>query len=221
LPGDPLVIGVDVAGEGSDRSIVATMRGPVVRHLRAFQKNNGTELADAVAGHLKRELMGLESDMQHAVGVDVIGIGRGVYDHLANVQRVSRCFAIDVSEKALEPTRFHRLRDQVWWELREAFMETKDICLNLTDERGNPTVDDALIGQLTSIAWAEVNGKIKVQGKGESSGIPNVPPLTESPDEADAVVMCQWLRRHYCSSMPLAAKLKRRRAQVPGSWRVV
>lgn len=221
LPGDPLVIPVDVAGDGADKSIVGTMRGPVLKRLKEFKTNNGTELADSVAGHLKRELMALDSETQSAVGVDVIGLGRGVYDHLVNVQLIRRCFGIDVSERPLDVTRFHRLRDQLWWETREAFMEEKSISLALEDERGLPIVDDELIGQLTSIMWGEVNGKIKIQGKGASSGIPNVPPLAESPDKADTLVMGLWLLKHYCSTMPLTARLKRRRSQKVGSWRTV
>jgi hypothetical protein len=165
--------------------------------------------------------MGLDSETQHAVGVDIIGIGRGVYDHLVNVQMVRRCFGIDVSEKALDPMRFARLRDQVWWEARESFSELKSVALSLTNDKGQPYVDDELIGQLTSIRWGEVNGKIKIQGKGESSGIPGVPPLAESPDKADTLVMGLWLLRHYCSTMPLNVRLRRMRRQKEGSWRTV
>jgi phage terminase large subunit len=224
LPGDPLVIPVDVAGAGAqaDESIVGTLRGNTLTKLKAFKFHDTTALGDAVAGHLKNELMGLEPGQQYAVGVDVIGMGRGVYDHLVNVQQIRRCFGIDVSEKALDPLRFPRLRDQVGWELREAFMEEKSICLNLTDERGQPYVDDELVGQLTSIQWGEVNGKIKVQGKGESSGIPGVKPLAVSPDRFDTLAMGHWLLKHYCSTMPLAARLQRRRRAVQGdSWKVV
>lgn len=224
LPGDPLVIPVDVAGAGeqADESIVGTMRGTTLLKLKAFKYHDTTTLGDAVAGHLKNELMGLDGEMQHAVGVDVIGMGRGVYDHLVNIQQIRRCFGIDVSERALDPQRFARLRDQVWWELREAFMEEKSMCLAMTDDRGNPLVDDELVGQLTSIQWGEVNGKIKVQGKGESSGIPGVKPLAVSPDRGDTVAMGHWLLKHYCSTMPLAAKLKRqRRAAQEASWKVV
>lgn len=221
LPGDPLVIPVDVAGDGANKSIVGTMRGPVLRKLKAFDKSNTTELADSVAGHLRNELMVSDSEAQHAVGVDIIGIGRGVYDHLVNVQMVRRCFGIDVSEKALDPLRFARLRDQVWWETRESFSETRTVALLLTNDKGQPYVDDELIGQLTSIRWGEVNGKIKIQGKGESSGIPGVPPLAESPDKADTLVMGLWLLRHYCSTMPLNVRLRRLRRQREASWRTV
>lgn len=222
LPGDPLVVPVDVAGEGDNKSIMGTMRGPVFTSLRKISHNGDPiQLGDQVATHLRKELMGMEDGVQHAVGVDIIGIGRGVHSYLTGVQRVSRCFGIDVSERPLDPTRFHRLRDQVWWEAREAFMETKQVALRLVDDQGRPYINDDLIAQLTTIAWAEVNGKIKVQGKGSSSGIPNVKPLTISPDEADTVVLGLWILRHYCSAMPLAARLRRSRQFAQTNWRTV
>ena len=213
LPGDPLVIPIDVGGSnGGDKSIIMPMRGDKLLRIQEFEYNNTTQLSDAVAGDLKTELAAIDEDVQFAVGVDTIGIGRGVYDQLVNIQQIKRCFGIDVSERPLDPTRFHRLRDQVWWETREAFMEEK-----------TPSIinDDELIGQLTSIQWAEVNGKIKVQGKGSSSGIPGVPPLAESPDKADAYCLGRWLLKHYCSVMPLSARLHRMRRQKVGSWKTV
>lgn len=222
LPSDPLIMAVDVAGgEGGDKSMVALMRGPALKSLTEFPQKTNVDLGDAVAGYFKRELMALEPGQQYAAGVDYIGMGRGVHSHLVQIQQISRCFAIDVSERALDQSRFHRLRDQVWWELREAFMETKAMSLQLTDSRGNPMVNDELIGQLTSIQWGEVQGKIKVQGKGESSGIPDVKPLTQSPDEADALAMGNWLLNHYCSTMPLSARLNRMRRKREASWRTV
>lgn len=222
LPGDPLVIPVDVAGEGDNKSIMGTMRGPVFTSLKEIRhQGDPIALGDQVTTYLRKELMGLEDGVQHAVGVDVIGIGRGVHSYLTNVQRVARCYGIDVSERPLDPTRFHRLRDQVWWEAREAFMETKQVALQLVDDQGRPYVDDELIAQLTTIAWAEVNGKIKVQGKGASSGIPNVKPLTISPDKADTLVLGLWVLRHFCSTMPLAARLRRSRRMAEANWRTV
>jgi hypothetical protein len=63
-----------------------------------------------------------------------------------------------------------------------------------------------LIGQLTSIKWATVilgdAHKIKVQGKGSSSGIPNVKPLAFSPNESDSLALAWYAYRHYCSRVP-------------------
>lgn len=212
LPGDPLAIAVDVAGaDGGDKSVVVTLRGPQMVGMQEFQNKKTTELADLVAAQVKTEAMSLPAEVQIVVGVDVIGIGRGVFENLTDVQLVRSVTGIDVSEVPLDPTRFHRLRDQIYWELREAFVETRTIVIQH---------DEDLIGQLTSIRWAEVNGKIKIQGKGSSSGIPGVKPLASSPDKMDALAMAWFLYQHRCSRMPAHLRRVRRGRQKPVSWKV-
>lgn len=212
LPGDPLAIAVDVAGEnGGDDSIVLTLRGPKMVGMKDFQNKNTVQLGDLVAAQVKTEVMSLPPEVQIVVGVDTIGIGRGVYYHLTDVQGVQHCHMIDVSEVPLDTARFHRLRDQIYWELREAFVETREIVI---------INDDDLVGQLTSIKWAEVKGKIKVQGKGTESGIPGVPPLASSPDKMDALAIAWFLYKHRCSRMPSHLRRQRRVHRRPVSWKV-
>jgi hypothetical protein len=221
LPGDPLAIAVDVAGaDGGDQSVDLVLRGPLLVSIKEWTNKKTYELAELVAGQVKTEVMSLDPDVQIVVGVDVIGIGRGVYENLTDIQQVRSVFGIDVSTEALDPTRFHRLRDQLYWELREAFVETRTISLRMVNAQGAVQIDDELIGQLTSIKWAEVKGKIKVQGKGSSSGIPGVPPLTSSPDKMDALAIAWYLYRHCCSRMPAALRRQRRDRRQPVSWKV-
>ena len=222
--GDPVEIAVDVAGaDGGDQSIVLTLRGPRLVSLVSWQNKKTYELAELVASQVKTEVMNLPAGTQVVVGVDSIGMGRGVFENLADVQRVPSVSGVDVSEQALDPTRFHRLRDQLYWELREAFVETRTISLRLVDPRDPDRIvlDDELIGQLTSIKWAEVGGKIKIQGKGSSSGIPNCPPLATSPDKMDALAIAWFLYRHRCSRMPASQRRLRSHRARPVSWRAL
>ena len=209
LDSDPLVIAADIGGpnRGADPSIIIPMRGPQVLDLHEHNEKDTTQLSDRIAGHLRDHLASVGSDVQYAIGVDVIGIGRGVRDQLVNVQKL-RVFSIDVSQKPLNEGRYHRLRDQMYWELREGFMDALEISLRIM-KKGQPVTDDELIGQLTSIRWAEVDGKIKIQGKGLSSGIPHVPPLANSPDKADALAIAWWLYKHCTSKMPAGARRRR------------
>lgn len=223
LPTDPLVIPVDVGGpdRGGDPSIVMPMRGPQLLTIHDYTEKSPTTLAQVVAGHVREHLAELTSDVQFAIGVDVIGIGRGVYSHLNEIERLSHLYQIDVSEKALDERRFHRLRDQLYWELREGFMELREISLRMLD-KGLPVLDDELIGELSSIRWAEVDGKIKIQGKGSSSGIPNVPPLAKSPNKADCLAMGWYLYKHCCSRMPPGVRRQRRARQSRAvSWKAL
>lgn len=211
LPADPLVIAVDVAGEdGGDKSIVLVMRGPKVMSITEYQDKNTVQLGDVVAAKLKSELMALPEGCQFAVIVDTIGIGRGVYNHLVDVQHCRNVYKMDVSESPLDEKQYHRMRDQVGWELREAFMEAREIAI---------PDDDELISQVTTIKWAEVNGKIKIQGKGSSSGIPNVKPLASSPDKYDALGMAWWAYKHHTSRLPGGTRRRRRIRHRPVSWK--
>lgn len=210
LDTDPLVIAADVGGpnRGADPSIVIPMRGPQVIDIHTHAEKDTTQLSDRIAGHLQTHLSSVGSEVQFAVGVDVIGIGRGVRDQLVNVQKLKHVYSIDVSQKPLNEARYHRLRDQMYWELREGFMDLLEISLRIM-QRGVQKFDDEIIGQLTSIRWAEVDGKIKVQGKGLSSGIPHVPPLANSPDKADALAIAWWLYKHCTSKMPPGVRRRR------------
>ncbi|MBX3321341.1 MAG: hypothetical protein KF890_15810, partial [Nitrospira sp.] len=209
LDTDPLAVAVDVGGpnRGGDPTIVVPMRGPQVLEIYEHTEKDTTQVTHLVAGHVKTHLANVPANVQYAIGVDVIGIGRGVRDSLVNIEKL-RVFSIDVSQKPLNEARYHRLRDQIYWELREAF-ETGEISLRIL-RKGMPFVDDEAIGELTSIKWAEVEGKIKVQGKGLSSGIPHVPPLVNSPNKADGIAIAWWVYKHCTSKMPPGQRRQRR-----------
>lgn len=220
-PYDPLCLGVDVGGGGTggDPSIVTVLRGPKVTAIHEFHIDE-SKLADQVAEILAAELANLSPDAQYAVGVDYVGLGRSVYNTLRDLHLIRNVYKVDVSESPIRESEFHRMRDEVWWELREAFMDTGEIVLDPT-----LTNYDALIAQLTSIKWASVylasSAKIKVQGKGSSSGIPHVKPLLHSPNEADSLGIAWRMYRHYCSKVPatLRGRTMARRRML--SWKTM
>lgn len=218
MPYDPLSIGVDVGGDGDggDPSVVTIMRGPKVIR-QDVHRVKLARLSDLVVEALTEERTSMPNDAQAVVCVDYGGVGRAVYEDLTSRHLVANIYKVDVAEAPIRDTEFHRLRDELWWELREAFMDSREIAM--------PYLDD-LIGQLTSIKWAEValNGKtrIKVQGKGSSSGIPGVKPLLHSPNEADSLCLAWRGYRRYCSRVPLTYRRRRQalyRRQV--SWKGV
>lgn len=201
LPTDPLVLGVDVAGDGEDQTIILPRIGPQVLQPYEFRGLDTTQVAWWTEGKVRDHLLG--DDRQYAVGVDTIGLGRGVYDHLRNVARLQHVYSINVSEKPLDESRFKRLRDQVWWEAREAF-ERNEISI--------PN-DNELIGELTTIKWTEKEGKIKVEGKLDlrSRGLP-------SPNKADALCMTQYLIR-FCVSRIAPIRQYRRIRVGASNWK--
>lgn len=202
-PHDPLSIGVDVGGGGSggDPSVVTILRGPKLVGLHAYHIDE-FRLADLVVQHLDTERGNLSPDASVAIVVDAGGIGRSTWKLLGSEKhRLPYLYGVDAAESPIREAEFHRLRDEIWWELREAIMETKELAID-----PHITNYDALLSQLTTIKWAAValNGRTrtKVQGKGSSSGIPNVKPLLSSPNEADSLGLAWRGYRHYCSHVP-------------------
>lgn len=202
-PYDALSVGVDVGGGGSggDPSVVTLLRGPKVVALHEFVGVDEFRLGDLVADLVKGEQASLAPDAPFAIVVDYGGLGRSTYNVLQEKYHFANLYRVDAAETPARADEFHRMRDELWWELREAFMETKEIVLD-----PQLTNYDELIAQLTSIKWASVhlNGKTrtKVQGKGSSSGIPNVKPLLKSPNEADSLCLAWRGYLRYCGRIP-------------------
>jgi hypothetical protein len=217
LPTDPLVLGVDVGGGGDgDPTIVTVFRGPRTKRIVKVDESDTSKISDRVAEIYADEVMGLPRDVQTKVGVDYIGIGRGVYDQCVNTHELP-CVAVDVSEESSDKKRWHRKRDEVWWMGREAFRDDKTP--SLSDEI-EPLYLDELEGELTSIKWGEPDGKIKVQGKG-TSGIPNVPPLAKSPNFADSWLIGWYVLKKFCSHVPVGHRRRSLRGRMGGKrhWR--
>lgn len=224
---DPLCIGVDVGGGGSggDPSVIAVLRGPKLVELQEHVEVNEFLLADYVTEILSRERANLGPDASYCILVDSGGLGRSTLKMLQEKHLIRNVYGIDAAESPIRDSEFHRMRDELWWELREGFMESREIVIENDPERRSKIQKvDELISQLTSIKWAavELNGRTrtKVQGKGSSSGIPNVKPLLHSPNQADALCLAWRGYKHYCSTVPLqfrtAGVFQRYR---PTSWK--
>jgi len=105
---------------------------------------------------------------------DEIGVG----SRLGSILRENGYDAIgvNVGRAATDTTEYARLRDELFWELRQMFEQGK--IAGLTDED--------TIAQLASIKWKPtLDGRIKVESKEEMEkrGI-------KSPDRADALCLC-------------------------------
>ena len=112
-------LGVDVARMGSDRTTMVLRQGRVVEHLRIFAKQDTMVTVGCIVAVL-------EAWQVDEIDVDVIGLGAGVYDRLAELKREGRLrcavVAVNVAQKA--PTVRHPadakprlLRDYLWLEV--------------------------------------------------------------------------------------------------------
>lgn len=162
--------GYDIARFGHDRTEGYRCRGGVIRNVYSRHGQDTMKTADDIYDEVERH-----KGKAPAV-VDVIGIGSGVVDRLA--QRRINVIPHNASEQAIEPHRFVNRRAEVFWHFKEMCEEGG---IDLPDEKE----DDELISQLGTIRWgSDGRGRIKIESKDEMKkrGLP-------SPDKADAAVM--------------------------------
>lgn len=188
-PSMPKVLGIDVARYGDDKSIIVRRQGPIVQALSEFDKLDSQELACWGM----REIQESEAD---CAAIDVIGWGAGTYDIL-NGMAPCPVLPVNVAEGAANPEQFSRLRDELWWQVRERF------------QAGTISIppDDELIGELTVIKYnfsRTAKEKIKIESKQElrDRGI-------ASPNRADAVCLSEYAARFVGS----------RTRTIPKAWR--
>jgi hypothetical protein len=129
--------------------------------------------------------------------VDVIGVGWAVEGTLRARLKgtTTTVIGIAVSEAASLDFKYHRLRDELCWRLRESF-EHRIISI--------PN-DPLLIGELTSIKYDEPMGKIKVESKKDLArrGL-------KSPNRFDALAMANYYDVAYT---------RRRKERMHRDWR--
>jgi hypothetical protein len=213
-PLEPLTIGCDVGGQGDDKTCIIPGKGDVILPYRGERDKPGyipyfevggmdtTEIGWQVEGCV-RDMIG--DDNLYAVAIDVIGLGAGVYSHLYRVAKLMNLFDVNVAELPSEQERFHRLRDEIWWYIRERF-EKRVISL---------PYDDGMLAELTDIHWREENGKIRVESKKElrKRGV-------ASPNKADALCLREFARRFCVSRLPGNARRKSQQTK-PVPWQCV
>ena len=167
---DQALSSLDV-GAGGDDSALVKRRGPIVYPLEVASFTEASHLADWAT----RTIIPFEPKM---LLIDNIGVGFGVESLMRErlKQHEIDVVAVNVSNSAFNAQRFFRLRDELWWRLREEF------------EQGIISIpDDALLhGDLNTPRYEEVGGKVKVEGKKEikARGL-------DSPNRADALMQTE------------------------------
>src|SRR5262249_2616818 len=117
LDDDPKIMAIDLARFGDDFTAIVTGRGLVIDPIVKYK---GLDTM-AVANWVIAEAHDFEPD---AIFVDVIGIGAGLADILR--ERLTYTVVdVNISEVASEDGRFRRLRDELWWKMREAFEQRR------------------------------------------------------------------------------------------------
>ena len=195
---DPEIAGIDVGG-GSDPSIFLRRKGPII--MSPIDKND-TPDSEVLTGWLVRKAMDAESEF---IMVDRIGIGWAIEGNLRTRIPNAHVIGVNVSEESSDKEKFYRLRDELWWNVREEF------------EKGIISIpnDDELIGEVSVIRFDDSTGKIKVESKKDlkKRGI-------DSPNKADALCLTSYWKYDIMKKMKKQFKNKGRIRERSG-WKVV
>lgn len=170
-PSGPLIIGVDPARFGNDRTSIIKRRGRVAYDLRSFKKLDGMEVAGRIYSIIK-------NDRPAKVFIDVGGIGGPIIDRLHELlgaHETHLVVPVNFGEKrtVLEPDRYAFKRDEMWGTLKEW----------LTDELPASIPDsDSLYSDLCGQKYTYSSmAQLKLISKKEEN--------LRSPDEGDALAL--------------------------------
>ena len=108
----PLIVGVDPARFGDDRTAIIRRRGRSAYKLETFEKLDTMEVAGMI--HM---LIAREKPAQ--VAVDVGGLGAGIYDRLIELGHKDVVVAINFGSSAFDKMRFINRRAEMWWSMRD------------------------------------------------------------------------------------------------------
>jgi phage terminase large subunit len=172
---DPLYLGVDVARYGDDKSVVLPRRAGLIKPWTQHDGKNTVELAQHVDYVMK------EVDAAGAV-IDEIGVGAGVVDWLTKYGHAKRIFGVQTSWKSSDPKRFSRLRDEIWWSVREK-------CMRAQYSFPDGPLGEELCNEIASVRYQYApSGALKVESKRDMKlrGV-------SSPNIADALGLTEYV----------------------------
>ena len=172
---DPTILGIDVAGGGSDMTVVRQRRGDQALKQWTTSKADSEELVSWI-------LRIVAETSAKAIRIDSTGLGWGIVGSLRKQAPHVMVVGINASGK---PSKEHYLnsRAEMWWMGRE-YVEAGKMDLSNADD------SDTLLAQLTAPKW-ELNsrGKIVVEEKAEVKKR-----MGRSPDNADALLLAFYDR---------------------------
>jgi len=162
--------GVGVARFGDDKSALCIRRGNSVLSIETFSKKSTMELVGIIANRYRTT-----EEKPVSIFVDVIGVGGGVVDRLAelNLPVVS----VNVGNRSNEPDKYMRLRDELWDKFKQW----------INSDMVSIPPDRELIQQSAAIRFKfDSSGKMQIERKEDFK---KRNPRLGSPDLADAVCL--------------------------------
>jgi hypothetical protein len=163
----PLIIGVDPAEYGDDRTAIVLRRGRKVFPITRLEKA-GTMTQAGIIAQLIEDLK------PQAVCIDVTGVGTGVADRLIEMQ-YKNIYRIHPGSKAIEDKKYVNKRSEMWALMNDWL---KDDPAALPD-------DNALQSDLTGLTYSYDSSRrlvLESKEKAKDRGL-------RSPDSADALAL--------------------------------
>lgn len=160
-------LGVDVARFGSDKTIIGLREGKSFRVIHEASKQDTMVTTGQVVKALKET-------GAFGAKVDVVGLGAGVVDRLAEMG--APVVAMSAGSRPYDTERFVNQRAEWWWNLRELF-EADEAIIDPDDEE--------LAEQLSSLKYKlDSRGRVLLESKDDAKkrGV-------SSPDKGDAMAM--------------------------------
>jgi hypothetical protein len=202
-PYAPCYLGVDVARYGEDESIILPRKGLKIYPWSTFQGMNTIDLG----GHALETLREFDAD---GMGVDEIGVGAGLVDWLQKLPGgLRKAHGVNVTRESSDKNRFHRLRDELWWEMREKCR--KQMYWFPGDTAKERELSNELCNELSSLYYDfDNNGAYVVESKkmAKARGI-------KSPNIADALGISEYF---YNSAYQLFLKSNDKGIRKPRPW---
>ncbi len=144
---EEVVLAVDVARFGSDRSVILRRRGRLVEEIKTFHHMDTMQLTGWVVA-------AINESQPTRVCVDEVGVGAGVVDRLREEGHSVK--GINVARTARQDDLFANLRAEGYWRLRELFAA------------GNIVIpqDNQLMGELAAMRYSyDSQGRILMESK--------------------------------------------------------
>ena len=164
----PLLLGVDVARFGDDRTVIRPRQGRKVFEAHKYRGLDTMEVADRV-------IEAIEEYNPRVAFVDGGGLGAGVIDRLKQLGYGSKVVDVNAGAKPLDDVKYFNLRAEMWGRMREAVKGGMDMPVDDVE-----LVDD-LVGPeygFTAKQQVQLEKKADMKKRGLAS-----------PDDGDALAL--------------------------------
>ena len=165
----PLIVGVDVARFGDDKTAVCFRRGRIVEKFLLFEKLDVVQVAHQISGIIAE-------CRPQKVFIDVGGCGAGVFDILVNSGFVSEVEAVNFGERAENSERYVNRRAEMWDRIRE--------WLNCSLKVQLPKIDGIVEDLTAPLKMYDSLGRLQLEPKADIKKR-----LGKSPDIGDALAL--------------------------------